>query len=265
MTRSVPQPLWECGVIAETNAGYCAICMKEATFVVEGPWLRDQYKCRGCHTIPRQRAVIEVLNLVRPEWRTLLIHESSPSLWFLRDQCRGYSFSYFFEDVPRGAHKDGIRSEDLEDLTFPDETFDIFITQDVLEHVFRPDRVLREISRVLKQDGIHIFTTPKHKSLESSYARAVMTETGVTHVHEPTYHGNPVSSDGSLVTWDYGADLDDLLQEWSGYATSNFILRDRRKGIDGEHLEVFVTVKDAANIVPLPVPRGPFGRWRHRP
>jgi SAM-dependent methyltransferase len=157
--------------------------------------------------------------------------------------------------------RDGVRSEDLEDLTFPDETFDVFITQDVLEHVFHPDRVLHEISRVLKPGGAHVFTTPKHKSLASSYARAIVTEAGVNHRHEPIYHGNPTSTEGSLVTWDYGADLDDLLQEWSGYTTSNFIIRDRRRGLDGEHLEVFVTEKDTVNTVPRR-PRRLLGRWR---
>ena len=150
--------------------------MKTTTFVIEGPWLRDQYKCQTCHTIPRQRAVVEVLNLLRPNWRELSIHESSPSIWFFRDQCPNYSFSYFFDDVAGGAIKDGMRCEDVENLTFPDETFDIFITQDVLEHVFRPDRALREISRVLKSGGMHVFTAPKHKSLAASYARAVLTD-----------------------------------------------------------------------------------------
>jgi hypothetical protein len=102
---------------------------------------------------------------------------------------------------------------------------------------------------VLKRRGMHVFTTPKHKTLLTSYARAVLTEGELSHLLEPQYHGNPVSPDGSLVTWDYGADFDDLVQQWSGYATSNLILRDRRRGIDGEHLEVFVTVKDPVNAV----------------
>src|SRR5262245_57764695 len=194
------------------HEGYCAICMKTTTFVIAGPWLRDQYICQTCHTIPRQRAVVEVLNLLRPEWRELSIHESSPSIWFFRDQCKNYSFSYFFENVSRGAFESGIRCEDIESLTFPDETFDIFITQDVLEHVFRPDRALQEISRVLRSGGIHVFTTPKHKSLASSYARAKLTNGQVTHIHEPQYHGNPIAAEGSLVTWDYGPDFDDLVQ-----------------------------------------------------
>ena len=230
-----------------TNRGYCAICMAETTFVMHGPWLRDQYTCSVCHTIPRQRAVVEVLNLVRPDWPTLSIHESSPSLWFLRDRCRDYSFSYFFDDVPPGALHDGVRCEDLERLTFEDESFDVFVTQDVLEHVFRPDRALSEISRVLKSGGVHVFTTPKYPTLPSSFARATMTRGEVVHLHEPQYHGNPISADGSLVTWEYGADFDDLAQRWSGYVTSTFVIRDRTRGIDGEHLEVFVTLKDPVN------------------
>jgi hypothetical protein len=36
-------------------------------------------------------------------------------------------------------------SEDLEALTFPDESFDLVITQDVFEHVLRPAKAFAEI------------------------------------------------------------------------------------------------------------------------
>lgn len=56
------------------------------------------------------------------------------------------------------------------------------------------------------------------------------------------------------MTFDYGADFDDLIQQWSGYRTSNFIIRNRNLGIDGEFLDVFVTLKDTANFVPCENP-----------
>jgi SAM-dependent methyltransferase len=232
-----------------SNRGYCAVCMAETTFVAVGPWLRDEYVCARCGTIPRQRAVVEVIEHLRPEWRTLRMHESSPSLWFFRQQCPQYSYSYFFPDVAAGASKDGAQCEDVEKLTFPDESFDVFITQDVMEHVFRPDRALREISRVLVAGGIHIFTTPKHGNLPKSQCRARMDGGTVVHLLDPVYHGNPIDAGGSLVTWDYGADFDQLAQQWAGFSTSTIILRDRRRGIDGEHLEVFVTAKHPVNAV----------------
>lgn len=229
------------------NPGYCAICMADTVFSSRHEWLRDHYTCLKCKSIPRQRAIIHVLNYFRPEWRSLNIHESSPSFDFFAKQCTSYSFSFFYENVPIGTTKDGNRCENLEAMTFPDESFDLFLTQDVLEHVFHPDRALAEIMRVLRPGGAHVFTTPKHKHLLKSQRRAALVDGQVEHLHEPSYHGSPIGDCRSLVTWDYGADFDDLIQEWSGYCTSNFIIRDRSLGIDGEYLDVFVVQKSAPN------------------
>ena len=234
--------------ICLANAGYCSICMKETRFIARNEWLRDNYFCEQCRSIPRQRALVEVLNFFRPTWRSLKIHESSPSMQFFAEQAHDYSSSYFYEDVPPGAFApSGHQCQNLENLTFPGGTFDVFITQDVLEHVFQPDVALREIMRVLRCDGIHIFTAPKHKHLLTSYQRAKLVNGAVQYLHEPNYHGNPIGDGRSLVTWDYGSDFDDLLGQWSGYCTSNFIIRNRAHGIDGEYLDVFVTCKQAVN------------------
>jgi SAM-dependent methyltransferase len=230
------------------NAGYCCICRADTQFVAKGEWLRDEYICEKCGTIPRQRALVETLNQFRPDWHSCAIHESSPSMLFFSQQCSLYTYSFFFDDVPAGScHADGHRCENLEALTFPDETFDIVITQDVLEHVFNPDRALFEIMRVLRNGGLHIFTAPKHKGLLKSVRRARLNNGQVEHLLEPNYHGSPIGDGRSLVTWDYGADFDDLIQQWSGYNTCNFVIRDRRRGIDGEFLDVFVTTKEPLN------------------
>ena len=113
----------------------------------------------------------------------LSIHEGSPCIDFFAEKCPGYTRSFYFEDIPLGFTKDGERCEDLEQLTFPSATFDIFVTQDVLEHVFRPDLAVREIARVLKPGGIHVFTAPKHKNLLKSYPRAQQTAVGEIEHH----------------------------------------------------------------------------------
>lgn len=231
------------------NWGYCPICEAPARFIAEQAWLRDHYLCMACRSIPRQRALVHLLNLLRPDWKKVQIHESSPSLWFFRDHCPNYSFSYYLEDVAPGASRNGMRCENLERLTFNDETFDLIITQDVLEHVFEPSRALAEISRVLRPGGMHIFTTPKHQDLLQSRQRARLAGNQVTYLLEPVYHGNPISAEGALVTWDYGADFIGLAERWSGYQTSVYVLHDRRLGIDGEFMDVFVTVKDEVNSV----------------
>lgn len=229
------------------NVGRCAICSAERRFVARDPWLRDHYLCAGCGSCPRQRALVEILNWIRPKWRKLRIHESSPTLPYFAKECVQYTASFFFEELPLGVHRGGYDNQNLECLTFDAEHFDVFITQDVLEHVFRPELAIREIMRVLRTGGIHIFTAPKHKHILKSYARSVLKDGIVEHQFEPVYHGSPVGDGRALVTWDYGADFDDLLQSWSGYNTSAFVIRDRSHGIDGEYLDVFVTQKLDAN------------------
>lgn len=230
-----------------SNTGYCILCDSQTTFHAEGSWLRDQYVCAQCRSIPRQRALVEVLRIVRPIWRMLRIHESSPSSEFFLRAARHYTYSFYFDNVPPGSHKDGLRCETLERLTFPNESFDLFITQDVLEHVFDPAAAFREIMRVLKDGGMHVFTTPKHKNLLQSRPRARLTGEKIEHLMDPQFHGNPIGDGKALVTWDYGADFEDLVAIWSGYLTSTYVLRDRNLGIDGEYLDVFVTVRNKTN------------------
>lgn len=232
------------------NAGYCNICGTQTRFVAATAWLRDDYQCVRCKTIPRQRALLHILNLMRPNWRSLVLHESSPSIRYYAEQARSYTCSFFFDDVPPGGHdEEGRLCQNLEALVFPDGVFDVFITQDVLEHVFSPDRALAEIMRVLKPGGLHIFTAPKHKNILRSYPRAQLVNGTIQHLQEPTYHQNPIGDNRSLVTWDYGADFDDLITAWSGYCTSTYVIRDRNRGLDGEFLEVFAVSKDEANLI----------------
>src|ERR1700761_3048669 len=129
------------------HRGYCTICERKVFFARTGPWLRDQYLCLGCYSIPRNRALLKVLAELFPMWRDLSIHESSPggaSSEKLRRECSRYVASQFFSDVPRGEIRNGARSEDLEALTFGDSSFDLLITQDVFEHILRPELAFRE-------------------------------------------------------------------------------------------------------------------------
>ena len=159
------------------NRGYCTICDCAVWFNETGPWLRDQYLCLRCGSIPRNRALVKVLNDHFPGWRELRIHESSPggaSSDKIRRECKQYVASQFFHGVPRGQLKDGQRSENLEALTFPDQSFDLVITQDVFEHVLRPSKAFAEIARTLKPGGAHVYTVPYYRGKRQSYEQNLM-------------------------------------------------------------------------------------------
>lgn len=127
------------------NNGYCHCCRTKTVFKITGPWLRDQYLCENCHSIPRQRALSYILDHHILNWESLTVHESSPSNDFIKRYCKSYSSSQYFKMYNLGKEKDGIRCENLEKLTFSDNTFDIFVSQDVFEHIFNPDIATKEI------------------------------------------------------------------------------------------------------------------------
>jgi SAM-dependent methyltransferase len=230
-------------VLLNSNTGYCHCCRKRTRFHKSGSWLRDQYLCLNCQSIPRQRHINYILDRYFPDWESKEIHESSPSNTFISQWASSYSSSQYFEGVPRGAIYKGSRCENLERLTFEDSSLDIFITQDVMEHVFHPDKAFQEIMRALKPGGVHIFTAPKHKNITLGYVRAVIKADEVKYLMEPMYHGNPVGDGRALVTWDYGDDFEVKIWDWCGCPTITYVTRDQKLGLDGEYLEVFVTHK----------------------
>lgn len=53
------------------------------------------------------------------------------------------------------------QAEDALQLSFADNTFDLLISVDVMEHVGRPQRMTEEISRVLRPGGLAFITFPQ--------------------------------------------------------------------------------------------------------
>ena len=243
------------------NPGYCSCCRNQTVFVAHDAWLRDFYVCTRCGSVPRQRHLQTVLDENFSGWPSLVIHESSPSNDFLSRLSSDYSSSQYFPDVPRGEYRDGVRSEDVEALTFADESIDLFITQDVLEHVFNPDKAIREIHRVLRPGGAHVFTAPKHRGLDVSRRRARLSADGsVEHLLPEEFHGNPIGDNKALVTWDYGYDFEQLMSEWAGAEVEAYHRRDRSRGIDAEFNEVFVIRKPRTDALPPARWEPPSGR-----
>ena len=226
------------------NIGYCHCCRQESVFQMRGEWLRDLYVCLNCSSIPRQRHLQYVLDSYFRNWEEMDVHESSPSNNFVSRYCKNYTSSQYFQGSEAGSYVDGIRSENLESLSFPDNSFDLFITQDVFEHIFNPERAAREIMRVLRPGGAHVFTAPKHKGLPISITRARLVHSRIEYLMEAVYHGNPIGDGKALVTWDYGDDFQSLMNRWTGCSTTNYITRDSALGIDGEFIDVFVTRKN---------------------
>jgi hypothetical protein len=137
--------------------GYCSCCRNKTYFVSLDSWLRDNFKCSNCGSMPRNRERIQVLQKYYPNWKDLAIHESSPSgggaSALIRRHCAHYIASQYYPMHPPGSIVGEYRNEDLERQTYADGSFDVVITQDVMEHIYDPSSAFREIARTLRPVG----------------------------------------------------------------------------------------------------------------
>jgi hypothetical protein len=238
-------------VVLESR-GLCPICERSAKFVARNAWLRDHFKCTRCGSIPRERALMWVLQQRFPEWREMTIHESSPGRRGvskrLAAECPRFVPTHFFPNQPLGSIVDGYRCETLERLTFEDDSIDLHVTQDVLEHVLRPKKAIVEIARTLRPGGAHLFTVPLVNKEAPTRMRVEVKETGeVVHLEPAEYHGNPIDAKGSLVTVDWGYDIREIIAATCGLETEIIRIDDLSKGIRAEYVEVLVTKKGRAS------------------
>jgi SAM-dependent methyltransferase len=226
--------------------GHCPICSMPSKFVARQYWLRDHYICERCGSIPRQRALMLMMEDQFPNWPALTIHESSPSgpaSDRLRRECPGYVATYYYPGVALGSIHQGFRCENLERQTFADESFDVVITQEVFEHIFDYRGAFREVMRTVRPGGAHVFTTPKYKGLRRSEDRAILRDRQIVHLSEPEYHGNPIDSAGALVTVHYGDDICEIIWNETKCPTTIYVIREEKTGTIAEFMEVFVTRK----------------------
>jgi len=106
-----------------------------------------------------------------------------------------------------------VRHEDVEALSFPDNSLDLIVSNDVFEHVPHPDKAFSECARVLKPGGVLLATIPFHAAENTSVTRAQLTDGRLEQLLPAAYHGNPVSADGSLVFTDFGWDMLDMMRK----------------------------------------------------
>jgi hypothetical protein len=74
-----------------------------------------------------------------------------------------------------------------------------------------------------------------------TFTRATMSGGQVQHLAPPVFHGNPISEGGSLVTFDYGYDLVERIDDAAPFRTTMWIIDDLWQGIRAEYNEVLVS------------------------
>jgi SAM-dependent methyltransferase len=231
------------------NRGFCYSCNRSTQFTAMNSWWRDNYLCDQCGSIPRERALMFCIEKFFPNWKELVIHESSPSprgtSIRLANEAKWYTASQFYPGIQPGVMHNGFRNENLENLSFDDRSIDLHISQDVFEHIFDPGLAFKEIARTLKPGGAHIFTTPLvNKTAATEWCAKRGNGGKIEYILQPPeYHGNPVSDKGALVTVRWGYDIAEYIFKTSGLITEIIHIDNLGLGIRAELIEVLITRK----------------------
>ena len=146
--------------------------------------------------------------LENKEFRDLKIAEIN-ACGALHSYLKDHPNLYYSEWLPHrepGEVYDGVRCEDLQCLTYPDDYFDIILTSETLEHVPDPGKAWQEIFRTLKDGGYHIFTIPVLPSQPTTVKRANLVDGKRDNLLAAAYHG-AWGSENMFVYTDFGMDL----------------------------------------------------------
>jgi SAM-dependent methyltransferase len=201
----------------------CAVCGSMGVskdFGRDSLSFRERGECRRCDATTRQRQVgwlvARAMSRLGGGAATTLAAavRTNPTIAVYNTEARGpvhaqlsqlahYRASEYFGPERRGGDiVDGVEHQDLQDLSLADESVDIIISSDVFEHLARPYDAHREVYRVLRDGGRHIFTVPFHQNGYRDERRAVLDGDGaIEHLAEPIYHLDPVSADGGVLVF----------------------------------------------------------------
>ncbi|TCJ17956.1 class I SAM-dependent methyltransferase [Parasulfuritortus cantonensis] len=234
--------------------GYCPACgvgevQIDYMFSADGktPVWRERGVCR-CGLNTRMRATLDWIVTSETLNRTSVVYCSEGKTAFYKALLDFLPLTIGSEYIPNQAplgsvDRHGLRCESLEQLSFADDSFDLLVSLDVLEHVFDFEAALDNMLRVLKPGGVALVTVPFQFGRERTQRRAEVDAGGrLVHRLPPVYHGDPISGVGALLVYDFGWDLIDYAKAigfrdveflfiWSEakkYLGINYILRMRK-------------------------------------
>lgn len=139
---------------------YCPICETyHEKFNPFGYNLRKDVLCPNCGSLERHRlswlVIQEKLKITSLENKNML--HIAPERVFMKTFEKLFGENYLTADL--FAENVKIKM-DITNIKYPDESFDFIYCSHVLEHIQEDTKAMRELSRVLKQDGWAILLVP---------------------------------------------------------------------------------------------------------
>lgn len=226
--------------------GRCNVCGRRTRFFYADPLqYRESLYCAHCRTTSRYRSIarglLEAFGLLagvearslaalpqRGRGRRLAVYDtqtpfdtgsSAYPIPDLLGRCDWIDLSvstYRPGEEPGRVLGPRTTCQNIERLTYADESFDIVVMSDVMEHVRLEEAAHREVRRVLRPGGIYLFTVPHFRDRPTlERVEIVDPDDPSRDVHRlaPEYHGDANSPEGRALAYrTFGTDLDEKLR-----------------------------------------------------
>ena len=198
------------GGIGHWSLRRCLCCERFTIFIAHKNGSPEFGACLFCSANERYELLAtEIRNRYGEKLSKMDVLELDPRspLKALLSQARTHIRS-FYEKGRSSGQMDGAVCIDITALRLRNDSLDLIVSSDVLEHIPRLDQALIETARVLRPGGAHLFTVPPRAATRK---RAEIVDGEVRHIQPPEHHLDPLSPRGILAFWDIGPDLGDVL------------------------------------------------------
>ena len=238
----------------EALEGICPVCGIRALFTQFNDNLRESGVCSVCSSTNRNRQLGSLVRRryaipqLRPfefpaDFAIYNTESNGPLHNQLKNLPHYVSSEYWGPGFRSGEVVNGIRHEDLQELSFDDAVLDLVLSSDVLEHVPDPYRAHGEIFRVLKKGGRHIFTVPFVAGWAKDDIRATIVDGDVVYIKEQIYHGDPIRPQEGVLVWTiFGMEMLAKLNQL-GFESTMWIMHEPSHGILGRQNSIFEAKK----------------------
>jgi SAM-dependent methyltransferase len=214
---------------------HCVSCGRRTRFLVSGPESRS-IRCLACKSTAISLATVLQIQKLALDPATSAVYELSfhgAVHRYLKHRFGRFECSEYFGPPAGGERVNGVRNEDVQNLSFDDGCFDLVSCTEVFEHV--PDYLagFKEVFRVLRPGGWFVLTVPFFDSATTKAICRIAEDGRLQWIGDEEYHDSQVTGVGTVpVFWHHSKRqiLDDLrltgfrdsrLEESRDYVESN--------------------------------------------
>ena len=200
-------------------------------------------RCTRCFASPVAQSLGAVVKSKLKSTRKSLYELSSRGAFvrFLFKQNLQLTLSEYFDNCQTGTVNDGVLCQDVEKLTFADESFDMCTSLEVFEHVENDIQGFKEIHRVLKKNGCFIFTVPINLNTKTQ-ERTRLIDGKRVNTMPAEYHSDNIRGTSQVFCYrNYGIDIIDRLKAAGFYNAE--IIRPQKEKLFGFGRPVIIAFK----------------------